>query len=485
MSAPGTSTKADTRTARGSKPATVLEGEAAEEWWTDSVVGRAQDEMEAAATFPLEKNSGGGQSEGDPFDPWRPEGDRSVSMPNMVSGSTSDDAFSISAFHTAVQGDYGGSARHAERADDAAAWAEDPFSEAATGGAGRGASAWEDDPFEATGVGAMGGGRGQQLVARGGHHGGGKSEKTRPHALARMLREMWVVEAEIAFAELEFGDKIGSGGFAEVFRGTWRGEEVAIKKLLHRPGSTGAQAEADFRAEAALMTKLTHPNVVRFMGVCPSPLCLVTEFCPRGNLFDLLHNVDLALPLQRRLQMALDAARGMAFLHNHTPVIIHRDLKSLNLLVDKEWRVKVGDFGLSRFRASSSTASTASLYTAQIGTYHWMAPEVMAGHRYTEKADVFSFGIILWELWTRDTPYKGLQAMQVGMAVLHRGERPPIPDDCHEGYSQLIQACWRTDPSRRPGFHQIVPFLERLVREGSDGEAAPAAQTSPVRPSVG
>lgn len=190
-----------------------------------------------------------------------------------------------------------------------------------------------------------------------------------------------------------------------------------------------AKAIRDFHSEVALMRALRHPNIVIFMGLVMDPVCLVTEYCHNGNLFDLLHDTiedeqgehyAVKIPWQRRVRIALDVARGMNFLHTSTPVIIHRDLKSLNILVDEKWTAKVSDFGLSRFKVLieslyliKQSATAHGMMTGQCGTYQWMAPEVIGGHIYTEKADVFSFGINLWELLTRKIPYDGMQPMQV------------------------------------------------------------------------
>ncbi len=289
---------------------------------------------------------------------------------------------------------------------------------------------------------------------------------SRGSALAEQIDTLWSAHIEIAWTDIQIGERIGTGGFAEVFRGVYRGTEVAVKKLLHKPSANGkgksiSKAVTDFKAEVTLMTRLRHPNIVLFMGVVTEPLSLVTEFCSRGNLFDLLHNPKIPLTWSLRQQMALDAARGMNFLHTSQPIIIHRDLKSLNLLVDDRWAVKVADFGLARFKASTGSAG---LYTAQCGTMQWMAPEVIAGHRYTEKADVFSFGINLWELLTRDIPYRGMQAMQVGYAVLNAGLRPPIPPDAPKPYATLIKACLRADAKKRPTFAQIIAALSEMIK---------------------
>ena len=148
-----------------------------------------------------------------------------------------------------------------------------------------------------------------------------------------------------------------------------------------------------------------------------------------------------------------------AVLHSSDPIIIHRDLKSLNLLVDTAWNVKVSDFGLARFKA----VTRSGLMTAQCGTFHWMAPEVVAGHKYTEKADVYSFAIDMWELCTRQIPYTGMQPMQVAMAVLTRGLRPAVPPDCPKDYAALMEACWLTEPSVRPSFTEVVDRLAAML----------------------
>ena len=135
----------------------------------------------------------------------------------------------------------------------------------------------------------------------------------------------------------------------------------------------------DFHGEVAMLKTLCHPNIVQFIGACCDPICLITEYCHKGNLFDVLQNAPSSLEWSLVLKLATDAARGMAFLHAHKPVIIHRDLKSLNLLVSDRWTLKVSDFGLSRFKA-------ASVMTGQCGTYQWMAPEVIASQHYNEKA---------------------------------------------------------------------------------------------------
>ncbi|KAK3132035.1 hypothetical protein QOZ80_6AG0514890 [Eleusine coracana subsp. coracana] len=201
-----------------------------------------------------------------------------------------------------------------------------------------------------------------------------------------------VAEFEIQWEEITLGERVGLGSFGEVYRGEWHGTEVAVKKFLQQDITSDALEE--FRTEVRIMKRVRHPNVVLFMGaVTRIPnLSIVTEFLPRGSLFRLIHRPNNQLDERRRLRMALDVARGMNYLHNCTPLIVHRDLKSPNLLVDKNWVVKVCDFGLSRIKHSTFLSSRSTA-----GTAEWMAPEVLRNEPSDEKCDVFSYGA-MWIL---------------------------------------------------------------------------------------
>jgi serine/threonine protein kinase len=182
---------------------------------------------------------------------------------------------------------------------------------------------------------------------------------------------------------------------------------------------------------------------------------IVIEFMPKGSLYQIIHDKTIALPWDRIRTIAIDAARGMSYLHNSDPIIIHRDLKSQNLLVDDNWRVKVCDFGLSRiYKDTQSTKMTAC------GTPCWTAPEVLRRNRYTVKADVYSFGVVLWEMITREEPFKGMPPFQVILLVGTQGQRPDIPNYCPPQYAQLIEDCWQEDPDKRPSFEDIITRLE-------------------------
>ncbi|XP_059453116.1 probable serine/threonine-protein kinase SIS8 isoform X2 [Corylus avellana] len=248
-----------------------------------------------------------------------------------------------------------------------------------------------------------------------------------------------VGELEIQWEEITLGERIGLGSYGEVYRGDWHGTEVAVKKFLNQDIS--GESLEEFKSEVRIMKRLRHPNVVLFMGaVTRAPnLSIVTEFLPRGSLYRLIHRPNNQLDERRRLRMALDAARGMNYLHNCSPVIVHRDLKSPNLLVDKNWVVKVCDFGLSRMKNSTFLSSRSTA-----GTAEWMAPEVLRNEPADEKCDVYSFGVILWELSTLQQPWGGMNPMQVVGAVGFQHRRLDIPDDMDPGIADIIQKCWET-----------------------------------------
>jgi len=158
--------------------------------------------------------------------------------------------------------------------------------------------------------------------------------------------------------------------------------------------------------------------------------------------------------------MCIDAAKGCVYLHDCTPVIVHRDLKSHNLLVDENWKVKVCDFGLSTIVEQASRTMTAC------GTPCWTAPEVLRNQRYTEKADVYSFGVVLWECATREDPFVGMPPFQVIFAVGREGLRPPLPRICPPEFAKLITDCWDEKPNIRPSMKDVLSRLESIDTTG-------------------
>jgi len=153
------------------------------------------------------------------------------------------------------------------------------------------------------------------------------------------------------------------------------------------------------------MEILRHPNICMFLGACTQPpnFALVLEYCSRGSLMGLIQNKEINLNWDDKKRLALETCRALNYLHSFNPPILHRDLKSLNLLIDEFFRIKLADFGWTKILDN--------YMTGKIGTYQWMAPEVISMFQYTEKADVFSFGIILWEISAREPPFRSIMIM--------------------------------------------------------------------------
>ncbi|XP_077218354.1 uncharacterized protein LOC143852692 isoform X2 [Tasmannia lanceolata] len=255
---------------------------------------------------------------------------------------------------------------------------------------------------------------------------------------------------------------LGDGSCGTVYHGLWCESDVAIKVFSKQEYPD--EVILSFRQEVSLMKRLRHPNILLFMGAVTSPqrLCIVTEFLPRGSLFRLLQRNTSRLDWRRRVHMALDIARGMNYLHHCSPPIIHRDLKSSNLLVDKNWTVKVGDFGLSRLKHETYLTTKNGK-----GTPQWMAPEVLRNEPSDEKSDIYSFGVILWELVTEKIPWDNLNSMQVIAAVGFMNQRLEIPKDLDAQWVSIIESCWHSDPQSRPTFKELLERFRDLQRQYS------------------
>ncbi|PRP83808.1 SH2 domain-containing protein [Planoprotostelium fungivorum] len=277
--------------------------------------------------------------------------------------------------------------------------------------------------------------------------------------------------SEVTPEEIEFDakDVIGSGSFGTVYRGRCRQKPVAIKVLR---GIIDEKKLSEFRTEVHNMSKIFHPNICLFMGaaLAPGECIIVTELLPKGNVEMLLHNKEQVMSLSLRMRMARDAAFGMNWLHCSNPIFIHRDLKSSNLLVDNHMNVKVCDFGLSQFILRDQMTKDEKRAK---GTPLWMAPEVMNFQAFNEKCDVYSFGIVLWELLTRKEPFEGKfkQIAKFKEAVCLRGERPILPTDSPQALTDLINLCWHQEPTYRPTFEFIINSLHGIIVDCSIRDA--------------
>ncbi|XP_027363160.1 serine/threonine-protein kinase STY46-like isoform X2 [Abrus precatorius] len=272
----------------------------------------------------------------------------------------------------------------------------------------------------------------------------------------------WEIDRKL----LKLGEKIASGSCGDLYRGVYLGEDVAVKVL--RSDQLNEALEDEFTQEVAILRLVHHKNVVRFIGACTNcpHLCIVTEYMPGGSLYDYLHKNHNVLELSQLLKFAVDVCKGMEYLHGNN--IIHRDLKTANLLMDTHNVVKVADFGVARF------LNQGGVMTAETGTYRWMAPEVINHQPYDQKADVFSFSIVLWELMTAKVPYDTMTPLQAALGV-RQGLRPELPKHGHPKLLDLMQRCWEAIPSNRPSFNEITVELENLLQETeNDSEASGA-----------
>ncbi|CAI5929199.1 unnamed protein product [Closterium sp. NIES-65] len=319
--------------------------------------------------------------------------------------------------------------------------------------------------------------------------------------------EDWAVD----YSDLALGEKLGGGASGRLLRGTYRGQEVAVKVLQLAPHGGGAQGEGApgggaageggegtggmgmvggtvcgtlrsatamellqcFKQEVAIMRMVRHKNLVQFIGACSHwpRLFIVTELMAKGSVRDVLDRHSVTLSLPARLKILRDAARGLDFLHRRG--IVHRDLKAANLLIDENDVVKLCDFGVARMlpsrqqggqlRGGPEKVGGADM-TAETGTYRWMAPEVMEHRGYDQRADVFSFAITMWEVLTGDLPYSGLTPLQAAIGVLQRNLRPPIPPTLPPPIATLMARCWASDPADRADFSEVLTVLEASIK---------------------
>ncbi|XP_053568815.1 mitogen-activated protein kinase kinase kinase 20 [Bombina bombina] len=257
---------------------------------------------------------------------------------------------------------------------------------------------------------------------------------------------------QIKFNDLQFYENCGGGSFGSVYRALWlsQDKEVAVKKLLK------------IEKEAEILSMLSHRNIIQFYGAVLEPpnYCIVTEYAACGSLYDYINSSRSEdMDMDHIMAWATDVAKGMHYLHMEAPIrVIHRDLKSRNVVITIDGILKICDFGASRFHSHTTHMSL-------VGTFPWMAPEVIQSLPVSETCDTYSYGVVLWEMLTREVPFKGLEGLQVAWLVVEKNERLTIPSSCPRSFAELMRQCWEADSKTRPSFKQIISNLESMSND--------------------
>ena len=273
-------------------------------------------------------------------------------------------------------------------------------------------------------------------------------------------------------------EQLGAGAFGTVFKGEWGGHTVAVKVLQTAYSSNSRELDS-FRQEIAVLSGLRHPNIIAFLAACtiPPDVCIIEELAEGGSLHTRLHGPSGSsdrcrpLPLDEVIQVGIDVAQAMVYLH---PNIVHRDLKSQNVLLDADGRAKVCDFGIAKFKDRTFVSTV----NGQAGTPAYMAPELFDGANATEKVDVYSYAILLWECMTGKVPWGHIPSpMQIIYYVGVLNQRPKMPPTAHEKLKILIEDCWSNDPRARPTFESILTTLYDMKKEQEGSSVVESAES--------
>jgi len=269
----------------------------------------------------------------------------------------------------------------------------------------------------------------------------------------------------IPFKDIKMEKEVGRGGFGVVYKGRWQGIQVAVKHLVLDGHDDEDSQIQQFFAEAELMMKLKgHPNITQILGICFEPKCLVTEFVDNGSLRTWLSS-NQPMDDTMKIRIARDIAAGMLYLHREG--VIHRDLAARNILLDSKMRAKVSDFGMSRIVLDHSDVNKTG---ANVGPVRWMAPEAMRQRLYNKKTDIWSFGVVLYEIMTRKIPYYNEDVIFIATRVT-LGELSLIPEvekDQHlypNRLVKIIKMCLNHSAQDRPVFDDVIEIFDEFSQE--------------------
>ncbi|MFS7995246.1 putative protein kinase RLK-Pelle-CrRLK1L-1 family [Helianthus anomalus] len=293
--------------------------------------------------------------------------------------------------------------------------------------------------------------------------------------------QLTFLEIQVATNNFDESLVVGHGGFGKVYRGTITSGESVLDAAIKRLESTSGQGAAEFWAEVEMLSKLRHHNLVSLIGYCNDgkEFILVYEYMPNGTLSDRLHKCRLPLTWLRRLKISIGAARGLEYLHTgagRRQGVVHRDVKSSNILLDRSWASKVSDFGLSKIVQTNQTFTHVS--TLVKGTFGYLDPDYFQTGRLTRKSDVYAFGVILFELLCgRKAVDTSLDEEQMGLArwaqdSIKEGRLKQIVDydlrgrisfKCVKEFAQLARQCLHSNPKKRPTMSEVVVGLESIL----------------------
>ena len=267
---------------------------------------------------------------------------------------------------------------------------------------------------------------------------------------------------------VDLAKPLGKGGFGIVYKGSYQLAPAAIKELL--VPNLSARELIEFTQEAEIMAGLHHPNIIQLYGFTgTAPYRMVMELMPNGSLYDVLRSGD-PVDWPQRVSWAIDIGAGLHYLHTRQPQIIHRDLKSLNVLMSRNNEAKLTDFGLALAKLRTTTATLTSSAkgkqavepTGAVGSTRWMAPELFSELEptYNQATDMFSYAVVLWEIAAREIPYPNVRADSIIEDAIQKGKRATIQPDWRDSFKTLMALCWDQSPNKRLSAQKAVERLK-------------------------